>query len=296
MRLLFLSLILFFSTLLSASAVIGSIEKADGTVKVKNSGSFKKSKVKSGYEIKEGDLLSTSRKANAVLKLKDGSNVILSASSTINFKSVTDVEQLSGKVFYKITSRDAKNSLKVKTPFAIIGIKGTTFVVNSDKGSEKVSLKEGLIGVASIEAQFSLYRKEVLAAYNNYVSNQMEEFEKFKSGGKKPEPEITKEFDLKQGNSVSFSDNVVKESGWDDESDLEFTEFEKLIDPNYRPSFSEEKPTSVKKSVEKKVATTVKKLEKKVAIVPEDSMDDLDNEPSRTKNVHDAMKESMNFD
>lgn len=275
MRLLFLSLFLFCSVILNASATIGKIEKTEGIVKVKSSDSFKKRKVKSGYEIKEGDLLLTSRKANAVLKLIDGSNIILSQNSTINFTSATAVEQVSGKIFYKITSRDAKNSLKVKTPFAIIGIKGTTFVVNSNKGNEKVSLKEGLIGVKSIKEQFSLYRKEVLAAYNNYVSSQMSEFEKFKNGGKKPKPEVTKEFDLEQGNSVSFSNNVVEESAWDNDNDLEFAEFEKLIDPNYR---------------------YIKKEQKKSASAVEESMDDLDIEPSRNKNVHEAMKESMNFD
>ena len=49
------------------------------------------------------------------------------------------------------------------------------------------------------------------------------EFEKFKNAGQEPKPEMTKEFDLKEGNVISFSDNVVKESGWSKKDDEEKT-------------------------------------------------------------------------
>jgi hypothetical protein len=229
MRVLILAVLMFSFNLLSANGIIGSVEKINGIVKVKSEGSFKKSKVDVGYEIKSGDLISTSKKANAVLKLVDGSNIVLASNSTIRFGGSMKIEQNGGKVFYKITSRDAKNSLKIKTPFAIIGIKGTTYIINNEKENQSVSLKEGLIGVASIKEEFALYRKEVLAQYNNYVSQQMSEFEKFKRAQEEPVAQMTKEFDLKQGNTVSFSGNKVKEKGWSEENDAEFAEFEKLI-------------------------------------------------------------------
>ncbi len=229
MRLLFISIFVAFFTLLNAATVIGSVENTKGTVKVKSEGSFKKSKVKKGSEIKEGDLVITSKRASAVIKLSDGSTVILDASSSIHFPSIKNAEQKSGKIFYKITSRDAKNSLKIKTPFAIIGIKGTTFIVNTNKGKEAVALKEGLIGIASIKEQFALYRKDVMAKYNNYVNDQMSEFEKYKRGQQEPKPEMTKEFDLKQGNIVSFSANKVKETAWAENNDKDFAAFEKQM-------------------------------------------------------------------
>jgi hypothetical protein len=229
MRLAILSVLMFFFNSAYANAVIGVVEQSTGIVKVKGKDSFKKTSVKAGYEIKEGDLLSTLKDAKAVLKLSDDSDVILSDNSSINFISATNAEQVSGKIFYKITSRDAKDSLKIKTPFAIIGIKGTTFVVNSDKGSESVALKEGLIGISSIKKEFALYRKEVLAAFVNYASEQMSEFEKFKHPEREPKPEVTKEFDLEEGNVISFSENTVKESAWNKNDDEVFAEFEKLI-------------------------------------------------------------------
>jgi hypothetical protein len=229
MKIMILTLIFLLTTSLGASVVVGTVSKVVGSVKVKSEDSFKKSKVEVNQEVKEGDLLSTSKKGMAVIKLVDGSDVVLDKSSSIHFTQNNSIEQNGGKVFYKISSRDAKNSLKVKTPFAIIGIKGTTFTVSADKDNESVALKEGLIGVASIKEQFALYRKEVLAQYNAFVSEQMSEFEKFKNGGKEPEPEMTKEFDLKAGNVISFSDNVVKESEWDEKDDAEFDIYEKML-------------------------------------------------------------------
>ena len=119
------------------------------------------------------------------------------------FASVKLTEQLQGRVYYKITSRDSKNAIKVKTPFAIIGIKGTTFVVSVGEKSS-VKLKEGLVGIQSIKEEFELYRKAIRAEYNNYVSKQQSEYEKFLSEQNKGKAELTKEFDLQAGNTIVF--------------------------------------------------------------------------------------------
>ena len=249
MKTMILSLIFLFAVSLNA-AIVGSVSKVDGSVKVKSKDSFKKSKVKPNQEIMEGDLITTSRNGMAVIKLVDGSDVVLDKSSSIHFKENNSIDQQTGKVFYKITSRDAKNSLKVKTPFAIIGIKGTTFTIDTSKDKESVALKEGLIGVASIKEQFKLYRKEILAQYKSFVDDQMSEYEKFKKGLSDPEPEVTKEFDLKAGNVVSFSDNVVKESGFKEKDEAEFEAYEKMINESFEKAKAEsEKIPSNDKSV-----------------------------------------------
>ena len=229
MRVFFISILIALFSLLNASAVIGFVQKVDGNVKVKSAGSFKKSKVKKGFEIKSGDLMSTSKKATAVLKLVDGSTIVLDVSSSIHFKTPTNAQQIEGKIYYKITSRNAKNSLKIKTPFAIIGIKGTTFVVNVT-GKASVKLEEGLIGVKSIKEDFKLYRKSVMAEYDKYISAQQSEFQKYKNKQKKGVLEITKEFDLHAGNTISFSNNEVNEQSFSKKDKEEFAYFKKMMD------------------------------------------------------------------
>ncbi len=229
MRVFLLSVLMAFFTFANANTVLGSVEKLEGNVKVKNEGSIKKSKVVSGLEIKAGDLITTAKKASVLIKLRDGSSVVLDASSSVHFSSDNFIEQQDGKIFYKITSRDAKNSLKIKTPFAIIGIKGTTFVVNATENAS-VTLKEGLIGIKSIKEEFELYRKKVQEEFNNYVSDQQSEFEKYKNEQNKyAVAESTKEFDLEAGNRVSFNGQKVNEDAWSKEDEAEFERFEKLI-------------------------------------------------------------------
>ena len=230
MKIFFSTILIAIFSLLNASSVIGLVQKVDGSVKVKSEGSIKKTKIAIGFEIKSGDLISTSKKSSAVLKLVDGSMLVLDTSSSIHFKTPSDAEQTEGKVYYKITSRDAKNSLKIKTPFAIIGIKGTTFIVDA-KENGSVSLKEGLIGITSIKEEFELYRKKVQEEFNNYISDQQSAFEKYKNEQNKyAVAERTKEFDLESGNRISFDGNKVNEDSWKKSDELEFERFKKMME------------------------------------------------------------------
>jgi len=228
MKIIFL---LVITTIFSmASTLIGTISELHGNVKVKHNGSIKKSKVSKNTQIVAGDLIVTSRKSTAQLSLKDGSTLILVEKSTIRFNTAFDVEQSGGKVFYKITSRDVKNSLKIKTDFAIIGIKGTTFIINANKKDASVSLKEGLIGVTSIKEKFELYRQKVQAEFNSYVSKQKSEFQKYKDAQNKYAiAEPTKAFDLKEQHRISFFGKRVNEDKWSAKDDKDFEHFEKLL-------------------------------------------------------------------
>lgn len=229
MRAFFISILIAVFTVLGASSVVGVVEKVDGIVKIKNEASLKSISAKAGTEITSGDLITTLKNSDAVLKLSDGSVLALDSSSAIVFTANAGAEQKLGKIYYKITSRDATNSLKVKTPFAIIGIKGTTFVVDATENAS-VILKEGLIGITSIKEEFELYRKGVQKQFDDYVNQKEADFKKFKDEQTKSVAEITKEFDLQAGNSVSFSKNVVSEKSLSMENNEEFVYFEKLID------------------------------------------------------------------
>ena len=222
------SIIIALFAFVNLSASVGIVKDIDGRVKVQHQDSIKKVKVKVGFEIQKGDLIITSKRATAVLQLKDGSDVVLAPNSSIHFKSITDVEQKEGKAYYHITSRDAKNSLGIKTPFAIIGIKGTTFVIDAAKNGS-VSLKEGLIGVSSIEKEFNLYKKKVLDEFAQYQAQQMGEFAKFqKDAGYEP-PIKTKSFDLPAGKRISFNGLRVNEDDWNVEDDDTFSVFESIL-------------------------------------------------------------------
>ena len=219
-------LFLLFAVVVSANS-LGIVQKVDGIVKVKHKDSIKKSKVKKGYEIQAGDILSTFRGADAVLKLADGSDVVVGERSVIAFADTLEFKQSGGKIFYKITSKDAKNKLKIKTDFAIIGIKGTTFIVSADQNSSYVALKEGLIGIASIKEEFQLYKRKVMSEYEAFVKQQQEGFEKYKRQQDEYIVTMAKEFDLEAGKIVSFKGEKAIEDPLP--SDEEFKTFEQML-------------------------------------------------------------------
>ena len=228
MKQFFISVLMVIFTTLSASSVVGVVVKVEGVVKVKGEGSIKSGNVAVGTEIKKGDLLTSTKSSSAVFKLVDNSILVLDANSAIMFSEGSNIDQKIGKVYYKITSRDAANSIKVKTPFAIIGIKGTTFVVDATENAS-VALKEGLIGITSIKEEFELYRKGVQKQFDDFVNQKEADFKKFKDEQTKGVAEITKEFDLQAGNSISFSKNVVNEKAMSAENSEEFDRFERII-------------------------------------------------------------------
>ena len=209
-------------TFANAYSVVGTVENYKGNVKIKSETSVKKNKVKSNLQIKSGDMIVTSQNAFVQIKLNDNSNIVLGESSSIIFSSINNVEQSSGKVFYKISSRDAKNSLKIKTPFAIIGVKGTTFIVNASEESS-VILKEGLINIRSINDEFELVKQEIIDEFAFDKKAIIDEFNNFKEDDK------ILEFDLQPLKSVSFDGNTVIEQAWSLKNDAEFKYFNNLL-------------------------------------------------------------------
>ena len=225
---------LTLSTLLQA-AVVAKVQSCKGIVKVKASHSIKKRVVKVGMRINSGDMLISSKASAAELLLSDNSSVVLDAEATLRFASLQQLEQKKGKIFYKITSRDAKNSLKVKTPFAIIGIKGTTFIVNASQNAS-VSLKEGLLGITSINKEFKLYKEKLQEEFEAFkkegdtsIEEQKDAFEAYKrSQGATAKFERVKSFHLQAGKRVSFSGAEVKEKSFSKEEREAFSYFARL--------------------------------------------------------------------
>lgn len=229
MKIFFTVIVASLLTLLHANEIVGHVVDLKGIAKISSDGSIKKRNIEVGQELLEKDLVTTLKNATVVIELVDASKIVLDESSSVHFASAKEAKQESGKVYYKITSRNASNALAVKTPFAIIGIKGTTFIVNADANNSNVKLQEGLIGVASIKEEFELYRKQVQAEFNKFMDEQNAAFEEYKNAQNPGFAEMTRSFDLQANNAISFDGNKVKESSFTAEDEAEFKKFEALL-------------------------------------------------------------------
>ncbi len=231
---LFLLVVLVFTSLYSSEKVkkhyLGFVNNTKGIVKVLPDKSIRKKKISKGYEISAGDMILTYSNANAIITLNDGSKIVLDKGSQARFTSLNEIQHGGGSIYYHISKRGSNNSLKIKTQFAIIGIKGTTFIVNDSNDSKSVSLKEGLIGVASIKEEFELHRKKVLEEYERYKLQQELGFEAYKKAIEEDIVTNVNEFELSKGKKIDFSGKRVDENQFEADDSKKFDKFENILD------------------------------------------------------------------
>ena len=206
---------------------IATIEAFQGKVKVKRADSILKVKARIGMEVDQGDMVITSAQSSAKITMEDNSTIIVDEDAILSFVSPSEITQKQGRVYYKITHKKAHNKLQIKTDFAIIGIKGTTFIIKSSQDKE-VLLQEGVVGVQSIKEAFELYRAQVNAEFEAYKAKQQQGFEAYKNSYQAPI--ITDSFELKHNNKVRFDGNKVKEESFGNDEKDEFEYFKQLSD------------------------------------------------------------------
>jgi len=218
----------------NALAVIVQI---DGKAKLLPNESIKKHKAKLGESLQAGDKLITYKDAKVILRLLDNSNIILNESSEITVISETSLEQESGEIYYKIKKRTKSKGLKVKTPFSIIGIKGTEFIVNTANDGQ-IALNEGLVGIESLRADFELHKKQIMDEFNEYKRKQDKEFAKYKNPTGEEVVSYVKEFDLEASHVLNFGDksncdieceSYVTDDMFDEEIEEMFSDYQQML-------------------------------------------------------------------
>jgi len=180
---------------------VAVITKIDGKAKILSKESIKKHKAKLGEALFEGDILITYAASTVLVELDDSSKVILNESSELSFTNKIHLEQRGGEVYYKIKTRKASKGLEVKTPFSIMGIKGTEFIVGAQG---QIALNEGLVAIRSLEMNFELHKQKVMQAYKEFKDEQNRAFEDYKSAGENQTISYVREFDLEAGKVLEF--------------------------------------------------------------------------------------------
>jgi len=209
------------------AAPFAVINKLEGTVKVQHKNSIKKSKLSVGATLEQGDTVLTYRSAKVVITMSDKTKIVVNEYAKLQLLTNDEYAQSGGKVFFKVTKRKGGKGLKVKTPFAIIGVKGTQFVVTDNDKDKSLALKEGLVGVDNPhDKEFALLDKDKLdAALSGMPGGQMAEFEQYKKDLMAEFTEYKKSFDLHPGKKLSFNGNAVSQSSIDSSDDAMFKDF-----------------------------------------------------------------------
>jgi len=205
-----------------------SVSKTEGSVFYLKKNSFMKKAAKKEMNLFSGDLIITAENSHAVINLCDGSSVIVDENSNFKIINKSNFEQEGGKAYYTIAKKEQKG-IEVKTPFAVIGVKGTEFIVNSNKENQGIALKKGLLNIESLNDQFELRRKNELSAFESFMEKTKSAFTDYKVKQDKEFVEFVDNFELKPDKMVSFSNNIVNEDELSKDLDKEFEKFRSLL-------------------------------------------------------------------
>ena len=183
------------------------------------------------------DVVNTKSKSLAFIKFIDGSKVLLKEKSYLTIEGYRKLSLDKGKVIFKIRKRGGLKGATVKIKSIVIGVKGTTFLIDTSQGKTNIYLKEGLISVKNLTGNFKVYKSKLADEFENYkrefiegINQEKEEFEEYKKQIQKEFVEFVREFDLKAGMAVSIDGNEVKQFKIPKDIEKEFENFEKLND------------------------------------------------------------------
>ncbi len=214
------------------------IIKVEGKAKILSASSIKKRTVLADTLLFQGDKLITYADSTIIIKLADGSKLVLNEDSALTFVDEKSLIQGSGEVYYKIQRRAHLSGLTVKTPFSIIGIKGTEFIVEAKGKAGVVALNEGLIGIESLQAAFELHKQKIMSEYEAFKNRQMQGFEAYKAQADKEVVNYVKAFDLHASKLLRFTDasgcredceSRVDESDFTDTTAQRFASYQAMI-------------------------------------------------------------------
>jgi hypothetical protein len=188
-----------------------------------------------GQKIGKGDTVATRADSGAVVKLSEGTITVLSDQSQIQVGEPGVLTQLGGKIYYHFRKWTGSDERKVNTPFATLGVRGTTFIVSNAEGGHSVALQEGKLNVESPGPDFEIHRPKTPEDFNAFrreqeqgVTGMKDEYRRHLDELQQEFVEFRKQFTLEPQRVIRVTGNRVDESGFDASTSGEFDKFEAI--------------------------------------------------------------------
>jgi hypothetical protein len=101
--------------------------------------------------------------------------------------------------------------IEVATKSAIIGVKGTRFVVDYQQDQVNVFLRNGQLDVRSLSGQFKRYRQKQRAEFDTFRQQMMGDFKQYKQQLHEEFVEYVEQFNMASGSAISIGNNEVRD-------------------------------------------------------------------------------------
>ena len=207
------------------------------------------------------DILRTKKESQAFITLTDESKLVLDENSVIHFNGVKQITAEQGIVLFDIKKQGDLKGLKITTKTAVIGIKGTQFMIDTNSDSLKLYMKEGVVNVKAInEGTFEHHIKEK-PSYKDYLKEMFTSFSEYKKKQQEEFVEFVKSIDVPKNKAISINGNKLEDIEIPDNVQEQFKLLDKMI--SFETNAEAETETESETKTEHELASDVEEdLEK----------------------------------
>ncbi len=227
-------LLLIFSTCVYADEFSARVISADGDVAIINADGHRHVVEQAGIPVRETDTVVTAEGSNAIVRFDDGVMSVLDENSRLRVEKNGWLSQLGGKIYFTFRKVFGQ-SRKVKTRFATLGIRGTTFIIYDDDTGQGVALQEGLLDIESPGPVFEIHRQQQLDEFETFKQQALQqqqdmnrEYDDYRNQVQHEFIEFKNNFTLQPGRVIRFDGVRVDETVIDENVKAEFDNFETI--------------------------------------------------------------------
>lgn len=218
-------LVIALPVLCKAADLPLNIIKVQGAANIYNEQGALREPAKPGAILQPGDTIRTEADGNVALRSKLGDTYVLdgnAAAQVQNSKSV--LKHILGRIGY-FFEHIPRVERRVEVYTAVIGIRGTTFLVNASPDQTSIGLKEGALDVSSTQDGFNVYQRKELDEFEAFkqqnrqgVEDMKKEYEQYRNKMREEFIAFKKSVQIKSHQSLTLSGNKAVIGTIDDDS------------------------------------------------------------------------------
>lgn len=227
-------LTLVFSACAYAEELRGKVIKVDGDVHIIDARGDRHTVEESRFLVREMDTIVTAEGGNAIVRFNDGVLSVLDEKSSLQVEKTRWLSHLGGTIYFTFRKVFGEPR-QVKTKFATLGIRGTTFIIYDDDSGQGVALQEGLLDIESPGEAFEIHRQQELDEFEDFKRKTLQqqqdmrqEYADYSKQMQREFVEYKKSFTLQPNHMIWFDGARVEDSAIDENVNAEFENFEAI--------------------------------------------------------------------
>ena len=182
--------------------------------------------------------LITGPTARAVVRVGSDGFIVIGKNSQVEINKTKDhaglFRQVTGMIYYALNSIKGKQSaIEVRMSTAVLGIRGTRFLVTDIAGRNEIGMRKGLISVTSPEGEFEIHKKAEQDEFEAFkqeaevaIAKEKREFEEYNANARKEFIEYKREFGLEANRMATFDGKRVADRPLGGETKKDMESFE----------------------------------------------------------------------